>query len=141
MVANTNPVFIRVGQIEWDSTYLTAANTTADLTSGTIYLAFTADPTEGSYLQYIRCKASPGGNNVQTVARFWINDGDVTGTADNNTLFDELTLPATTASSTTAVTTMSLPVNVYLPPGYRVYVTIATAVAAGWKFTGVGGKY
>jgi hypothetical protein len=141
MAANINPIFIRKGDISWPGGYLTTANTTADLTSGTIFLAFTADATEGSFIQFIRAKASPAGNNVQTVARIWLNNGGATGTAANNVLYDEMTLPATTASATAAVTTMSLPMNIALPAGYRVYVTIGTAVANGWNFTGVGGDY
>lgn len=141
MAANTNPIFIRVGQVDWPGGYLTTANTTADLTSGTNFLCFSADATEGSFLSYIKCKSSPAGNNVQTVARVWINNGSTTGTAANNVLFAEATLQPTTASSTTQVGEQTIPMNIQLPPGYKVYITIATAVANGWNFTGVGGKY
>lgn len=141
MAANINPIFIRVGQVDIGTGYLTTANTTPDLTSGTSLLCFTADATEGSFLQYIKCKTSPAGNNVQTVARVWINNGATTGTATNQSLFAEATLAATTASSTAQVGEQSIPMNIALPPGYRVYITIATAVANGWAFTGVGGKY
>jgi hypothetical protein len=36
---------------------------------------------------------------------------------------------------------MMLPLGIVLPPGYRIMVALRTAVAAGWKFTGVGGKF
>jgi len=139
--SDPGPIFIRQGQVDIGSGYLTTANTTPDLTSGTIYLAFTADVTEGGFLEYIKCKSSPAGNNVQTVARVWLNNGSATGTASNNILLGEVTLPATTASSTAQVGDQRIGMNMALLPGYRVYITIATTVANGWNFTGVGGRY
>ena len=37
MPANMVPIFSKAGDIRWSSTDMTAANTTADLTSGTSY--------------------------------------------------------------------------------------------------------
>jgi hypothetical protein len=31
--------------------------------------------------------------------------------------------------------------NIPLPPGYKIYATIATASANGWAATVIGGKY
>lgn len=142
MPANFSPIYTRVGDIQWVTTgYMTAANTTADLTSGTTYLAFTADATNGGFLRSLRFKATPAGNTTATVARVWINNGSTTGTAANNTLFGEITLPLTTATGTAATAEYEYPMNVALPPAYAVYLTIHTASANGWKVTAVAGKY
>ena len=137
---NADPIYTRVGDVQWIG-YVTAANTTADLTAGTIYLVWTADATNGGFLRSLRCKATPAGNTTATVLRVWLNNGATTATATNNILLGELTLPAVTASGTTATPELEYPVNLAIPPSYRVYVTIHTASANGWAVTGVGGKY
>ena len=66
MAANTAPIFPRTPQVEWAQPVL-AANTTTDLTSGTIYQVFAADATEGSRVDYLQIMAL--GTNVATVLR------------------------------------------------------------------------
>lgn len=141
MPANTSPIFTLAPDIQWSTSVVISANTTTDLTTGTIYLVFTADATNGGYVQKIRFRALPGGNNVATVARVWINNGATTGTATNNILFDELTLAATTANNAGAVQNYELPLAFALPAGYRIYVTLGTGVATGYAATIIGGKY
>jgi len=141
MPANNQPIFTRTADVQWTTTPMIAANTTTDLTSGTIYPAFTADTTEGGYVQRIRFRTL-GTNSVATVARVWINNGGVTTTAANNTLFDEITLPTTTAIQTAAQANYELPLNFALPPGDRIYITLGLApTSAGWQATVIGGKY
>ena len=137
MPANTAPIFTLTPAIHWGVT-ITAANTTTDLTSGTIYDIFTGG-TEGSYVQKIRFRHV--GTNVATVARVWINNGSVTTTATNNSLWDEITIAANTVSQVAASTNYELPLNYALPSSYRIYVTIGTAVAAGLDITVIGGDY
>ena len=137
MPANTAPIFTINPDIQWVDA-ITAANTTKDLTSGTIYLAFTAGA-NGSFVQRIRFRTL--GTNVATVARVWINNGSATGTAANNTLWDEISLPATTVTETAAQSNYELPLNFALPIGYTIYVTLGTAVAAGWDAIVIGGDY
>jgi hypothetical protein len=108
------------------------------LTAGTIYPVFTAG-TEGSFVQRIRFRAL--GTNVVTVARVWINNGSTTATAANNTLWDEITLNATTGTETAALATQELPLNIGLPPGYILYVTLGTVVVSGFDVTVIGGDY
>lgn len=140
-MANTAPIYTREPDVQWAPVAATAANTTTDLTSGTIYLCFTADATNGGYVQRIRFRAM-GTNNNQTVARIWVNNGGSTGTAANNNLWDEITLPGTTVSQTTAQANYELPLNFALPAGYTIYVTLGTApTSAGWNITVIGGKY
>lgn len=141
MPANTQPIFTGTPDVQWTTTPMIAANTTTDLTSGTIYLAFTADATNGGYVQRIRFRTL-GSNSAATVARIWINNGGATGTAANNTLFDEITLPTTTVSQTAAQANYELPLNFALPSTDRIYITLGTAPnTAGWQATIIGGKY
>jgi hypothetical protein len=138
MAANVNPIFSRTPQIEWGGTPVLAANTTKDLTSGTIYQIFAGDATEGSLLQ--RIVVQPLGTNVATVLRLFLNNGLTTATAANNTMIDQLGVLATTNSETTAVSAYVFPLILPIPAGYRLYVTCATVVAAGFHVTAIGGR-
>jgi len=142
MVANTNPIYSRTADIQW-ITGITAANTNADLTAGTSYLVFTADATEGGFVREVRIKANPANNTAATVARLWMNNGATLATAANSALIAELAIPATTASNTVAQPDFSIPVNMALPAGYRLYLTLGTAPGGSGAFTaaGIGGKY
>lgn len=143
MPANTTPIFSKVGHIEW-KTVLTA-NTTTDLTSGTTYLLFTADATNGSRVERIR--VIPLGTNVASVLRIWLNNGSTPATAANNTLLAEIALPATTVSQVTSQTPIDLPASsdlsfpLVLPLGYRLYATLGTVLAAGVSVAAIGGDY
>jgi len=134
---NTLPIYTASADTQWVGS-ATTANTTKDLTSGTAFLAFTASAT-GGYVQRLRLR--PLGTNVASLGRIFINNGQATGTTANNILWDEITLPATTVSETSALPTYEIPLNFALPPSYRFFVTIATGVAAGFAITVIGGKY
>ena len=147
MAQNTNPIFPLIPVNTWVSgpaanaaTPGVTANTTKDLTSGTIYGPIeTAGAVEGSRLDFIKVRAL--GTNVATVIRIWINNGAATTTATNNTLYLERTLSATTVSETAEQPDIILPMNISLAAGYRVYATFGTAVAAGFHLTAIGGDY
>lgn len=146
MPANTSPIFPLVPTVSWVSgTGATAgtpgltANTTTDLTAGTIYGPLETAGTNGARVDAIKVRAL--GTNVATVIRIWINNGSTTGTAANNTLFMERTLSSTTVSQTAEQADVLIPMNVSLPAGYRVYATFGTAVAAGFHLTVLGGDY
>jgi hypothetical protein len=134
---NTQPIFTASADTQWAVSAVTA-NTTKDLTSGTIALVFTAG-SAGGYVQRMRFRAL--GTNIATVARVFINNGATTATASNNVLWDEISLAATSISETSALATYEIPLNFALPAGYRLYVTLGTAVAAGYSITCIGGKY
>jgi hypothetical protein len=140
MTANIDPIYSRLADVQWGGV-MTAAIATADITSGTSYLIFTADATNGGFVRSLRLKPVPGGNNVASVARIWINNGSTTGTASNSTLFSEVTLPAITSSATAAQPDIDIPLNMALPAGYKIYVSLGTAVATGWVGAITGGKY
>jgi len=138
MSANAQPIYSRLGDIQWGTTPLTTANTAKDGT-GTVLTVFTADATNGGYVRSIRFK--PAGSNVATVIRIFINNGLTNATPANNIYFDDVTLPLTTLTETAAQPLFELPLNWALPPGYKINVVLGTTVAAGWYVSAVGGKY
>jgi len=146
MPANTAPIFPLVAETTWVSgpaanaaTPGVTANTTFDLTSGTIYGPIITGGTNGTRVDFIKSRAL--GTNVQTVVRIWINNGSVTTTATNNALYLERTLGATTVSQTSEQADIILPLSISIPSGYRIYATFGTAVAAGFHLMAVGGDY
>ena len=140
MAGNASPIFSRVGAIGGIgvTTLTTAA---ADYTgiSANNQTAFTADATNGGYVQRIRLKAI--GTNVASVARIYINNGSTKGTATNNVLYGELSLPATTASATAGTIDIDYPLNIALPASYTLVVGLGTTVAAGWVVSVIAGAY
>jgi hypothetical protein len=139
MPANTAPIFTLTPEIMWTAN-MTVANT-GNLSAGTSYVVFTAG-TNGSYVQKIRFRhQSTNTNNAATMARVFINNGGALGTPANNTIFDEITIAANTASQTAASTNYELPLNFALPSGYTMYCTLGTAVVAGIQATVIGGDY
>jgi hypothetical protein len=138
MAANTAPIFSIAGDVEWGTTAITTANTAKDGT-GTVLTCFTADATNGGFVQRIRFRSA--GTNIATVARVFINNGSTNATAANNILYDEITLAATTISEVAALPVYELPLNFALPAGYVLNVTIGTTIAAGYFVSVIGGKY
>ena len=72
-LANTSPIYSRVGSTQGGVTLTTAA---ADYTGQGILnsIVFQADPTNGSYIQRLRFKAV-GATTSATVARIYLNEG------------------------------------------------------------------
>ncbi len=137
MPANTAPIFSRTARINWANN-ITAANTARDGT-GTVDTVFTADAVNGSFVNKLIIR--PRGTNVATVMRVFLNNGLTNATAANNVLIHEIGLVATTASETASLFAAELPLNLALPPGYRLNVTLGTAVAAGLAVAVAGGDY
>jgi len=135
--ANTKPIFPRSYQVDWP-TVITAANVAMDGT-GTVNLIFTAG-IRGSHVDEIKVKAQ--GTNVKTALRIFVNNGSDPTVAANNSLLYDKTIAATTASNNSELAEFIIrPDLLILPPSYRLYATIGTAVAAGIKVTVVGGDY
>lgn len=144
MPVNTLPAWTRQGDVSNDGStgmnqLVTAAANDYTGIDADYSLCFTADPTNGSFVRYIRFK--PGGTNVASVARIFFNNGSTPGTAANNQFFDEVSLPATTAIATSATVAIEVPMNLWLNPGFRIYWGLGTAVAAGWVASVIAGKY
>jgi hypothetical protein len=127
--------FPKTPKIEWGT--ISAANTAKDGT-GTVVTIFTA----GGYGSWVRSiSISALGTNVATLVRIFINNGGTNATATNNTLLREFQLPASTLSETTQQVPWEIPINKALPNGYKLNVTLGTAVAAGYAVSANGGDY
>jgi hypothetical protein len=144
MPANTLPIYSKVGDVSnngitgMNQLVTAAANDYTGISANTS-LVFTADATNGGFLQRLRFKA--GGTNVASVARIFLNNGSIPTTAANNVFYGEVSLPATTAIATAATVEIDYPLNFVLPAAFRVYFGLGTAVAAGWVCTAIAGKY
>ena len=143
MAANTAPIFTLTPDVSTNNgTGNGAAITTAtgDYTgaSANYVLVHTAGA-NGSAIDRLRFKAI--GTNVATVARIFINNGSTNATATNNNFFGEYSLPATTASNTVGTADIDYPMGIRLPSGWKVYVGVATTVAAGWTCIALAGQY
>lgn len=137
MAANTTPIFTKSPRISWGAN-ITAANTAMDGT-GTVTTVFTADATNGSFVDSLSVRAL--GTNVQTTIRVFVNNGSTNTTALNNVLREDRTLPASTASNNSSLAPMDIPLRLYLPAGYKINITIGTAVAAGYAVSAQGGDF
>jgi len=145
MAANIAPIYPNVPKINW-GTVLTADATASknhDGTTTNAVLIYTAGP-NGSRIDEI--KALPLGTNVASALRIFINNGSVSTTAVNNTLYADVALPSTTISEVNGQSEVIVRQpndnrSLVLPPGYKLYATIGTTVAAGWEVTAQGGDF
>ena len=146
MPSNNDPIYSRTCAI---STRTAAAlgvasnrTSTYDGTNATTdKILFTADATNGGYVQRIRFKAL--GTNVVSVARIYLNNGAAQTTATNNLFYGEISLPATTASTNAATVDIDYPLNMALPAGFTIIVGVSAAadLASGWTAGVIAGKY
>ena len=83
--------------------------------------------------------AMTSGTNIATLMRVFRNNGSDPEVAGNNALIYEIEIAANTTSSTAASIPYQLDCNLLLDNAERVYVTLATAVAAGIKVTPMNG--
>lgn len=137
MPANTAPIFSKAPNTTW-AAVITAANTAKDGT-GTVNTAFTADATNGSFVQKLIIR--PLGTNVVSVMRIFLNNGLTNVTPANNALIAEIPLPATTNTEVNALSGYEVPLNIPLKAGNKINVVLGTAVAGGYTVTAVGGDY
>jgi hypothetical protein len=137
MVANTAPIFSKQAHASWVNG-ITAANTAKDGT-GTVDTVFTADATNGSFLQKLIIR--PRGTNVASVLRIFLNNGSTNATASNNSLIHEVPLAATTNTEVAAIQGQEWSANIPIPAGYKINVTLGTAVAGGYAVTAIAGDY
>lgn len=60
----------------------------------------------------------------------------------NNSLYGEVSLPAVTASATAATIDVDYPMNIALPPGWKILVGLGTGQTnSGWAVTVIAGDY
>ena len=149
MPANTDPIFSKNGHVE--SVLITAANTSSQGggTIGTdIFKAFTADATNGSYVDRVRFIATATAantNTTATVARVFLSSQTTGATTSANTwLLGEITLPVISAdSSSVGQQPYDVVLGFAIPAGYTILVTNHAAPAANtaWRATVIGGDY
>jgi len=136
---NIDPIFTRSADIQWTNIPSgTTANTALDGT-GTVFSCFTADATNGGFVQAIRIKAPT--TSTPTVIRFFLNNGSTNATASNNSLLDEMTLPTITGTNVASTPIYEIPVNRALPAGYKINACYGTSVTGAVYITTFGGKY
>lgn len=148
MAGNATPQFTKNGAIS--SVLVTAANTSS-AGGGTIatdiFLAFTANATNGSWVETVRCiaVATAPTTMTATVMRVFISSVSSGATTSANTfLLAEVTLPAIAAdNAAAAVYPIDIPVGFRLPAGYAILVTNHAAPAANtnWRALVLGGDY
>ena len=143
MPANTVPIYSKTPDVSTNNGTGTGDPITAaaaDYTgiSANYVLEHTAGA-NGSYIRKLRFKAL--GTNVAAVARIFLNNGATAATATNNVFYGEVSLPATTASTTSGTADIDYPMEIALPATWRIYVGLGAAVAAGWDCVAVAGQY
>lgn len=145
---NTSPRFTKNGHVE--SVLVTAANTSSQGggTVGTdIFKAFTADATNGSFVEKVRLipTATTPTTTTATVARIFLSSVTSGATTSSNTyLLGEVTLPAIAAdNASTAVQPFDFPIGFTIPAGYTILVTNHAAPAANtaWRAAVIAGDY
>ena len=149
MAANTEPIFSKNGKI--GSVLVTAANTSSQGggTIGTdIFLAFTADATNGSFIRQVRFIVTATTANTAstaTVGRVFISSVSSGATTNANTfMIAEITLPSLTADSSTAgASYIDIPLGFPIPASYTILITIHAAPAANsaWRAVVIAGDY
>jgi hypothetical protein len=96
-------------------------------------------PTAGGEYAYFTTSTNSYNQTVAYIAGQIASPYDY---AVNNMLYGEVTLPATSALTLAANYEVDYPMNIALPPGYRIIVGLAAApTSAGWYATAIGGKY
>lgn len=135
---NTKPIYSSAPVISWSAAPIKAANIATDGT-GAVTTVFTADATNGGRIEKLKIRSL--GTGAATVLRVFINNGSDSTVAANNSLYTEMTIASTAVSQSAALVDNELPLNLALPPGYKINVTTGVLVTGGLQVTAVGGKY
>jgi len=151
MPGNTQPLYSKVADIQSPGEIVgPTANTAQDGTSSATSMdqVWQADATNGGFLEKIRLKAA--GSPAATVARVFLCSVTgaftmgTTNTVVNTWLIAEKGLLAVTLSQTLGQVDVDIPINMAIPPGYRVLIAFGTSTGAagtGYVATGIGGKF
>jgi hypothetical protein len=133
MPAGTSPIFPQVPSIGIASLVSNTAVTSRSVIVGTTGLTqLTPNSTNGTRVDFIEVQGQ--GTTVATIINIWLNDGT------NSYLVEEISLPATTANTTSvaATTTVSY-TKLTLPPTNRLFVS--QQVSANVTVFAFGGQY
>lgn len=142
----TAPQFGATAVYAYNTTAITAANTSAEGTGTVVFLqtntAGTAADwvagTGGAFIDQIVVIAK--GTNVATVMRVFANANATNATAANNNLLIEATCPVTSVSQVAALAPVVISIKRWFPAGTKIFVTIGTAVAAGFSVSMCGSQ-
>lgn len=142
----TSPQFGATAVFAYNTANITAANTAADGTGTVTFLQTNASGTAadwvsgtgGAFIDSIQIV--PRGTNVATVMRIFVNSNATNATAANNELIAEVTCPASTVSQVAALAPVVIQIKKWLPADKKMFVTIGTAVAAGFSVTAFGSQ-
>lgn len=145
MAANTSPIYTLIPLNNWAK--VSGVDGGTDGTDADVQLCHTADATDGGFInRLIFQPISTSGSTTTSAAagRIYINNGSTVGTAGNNLLFKEVTLPATAVNTagTASAPGIEVPLNIQLQAGYRIYIGV-TAMAANtqWNVLAIAGDY
>lgn len=149
MAANINPIYARAADLQQAGVLIGPTNnTTNDGTGSAIYSIYQADATEGSFVQKVIIKPIGTGTTAANVVRIYYHNQStfVAGTTNglsNTTLIAELTTTSWTYSATLAAPQYEIPINIPMPAGTRLLMSVGTSTAAGNGFnpTVIAGKY
>jgi hypothetical protein len=142
----TSPQFGASAVFAYNTTAITAANTAADGTGTVVFLQTNTAGTAadwvagagGAFLDMITIL--PKGTNVVTVMRVFANANATNATAANNDLIAEATCPASTVSQVASLAPVIVQIKRWFPAGTKIFVTIGTAVAAGFSVSIYGSQ-
>jgi hypothetical protein len=136
MAANTLPVYGRTSDLQLAGSVMgTTANTATDGTGAGNLLIYTADATEGSYVQYVRLKVIS--TIAATVVRIWYCSATgaytagTTNTASNTTMVAEISIAAWTLSQLAASPVYDIPINLPMPASTKLLISFGTSTGAG----------
>lgn len=136
------------GQIGTVSLEATAAATTAS-TAGSISWAWTAVNGAKTYILITGTAAGAERHMFTATTNSYTQTVDVSTTRDspgslvggNNMFFGDVSLPIVAAAAAAGTPDIEYPMNLALPPGYRIVVGLGTTVTAGWTCVAVSGNY
>ena len=148
MAANINPIYGRAPDVQVSGAIQGPTAVTAQDGTGTLQIVFTADATEGGFVDSVVCKAV--GSAAATVIRLFYCTAPgaftpgTTNTGANTSMIDEITTAAVTTSNTLAQTPYVFNVRRGLPAGTRLLIGFGTSTGAagtGYAVTAFGSKY
>ena len=150
MAGNATPIYSKIGDIQ-SSALIAAVNAVLYNAAGTIgtdvYKIWTADATNGGFLQRVRVKYVANATTASNacVMKFYLSAATSGAVTDANSFFyDEMAIPATgTLTTTAANVSYDMPCGFALPAGWSIYakITVAQPASCGFIATGIGGKY
>lgn len=150
MAQNTAPIFTVTPRVSFGTLTGNIGLTRSDGvgTIGTdIFLMFTADATDGSFVSKIRISAAATTSTSMTasVIRIYISSATSGAvTAATAVLYAEVAVAALAAAHTSNATNFyEVPLNITLPASYTILASIDDNLAANtrWQFLTFGGDY